>query len=282
MTVPTNPQQHEYKETLIKIEKVSVVLGGKLILRDINAEIKNVVRTDRPDIKQGQVVGFLGRSGRGKTTLFRVLSGLLRPTEGRVLITERQVPVEAGMVGVVPQYHTLFDNRTVLGNLTVAGAANKLSRSEAKDKAMALLERFHVADRADAYPAELSGGQKQRVAIIQQLMCGHTYLLMDEPYASLDPVAKAEASELIIELSLMDERNTIFIVTHEIDEAMKVSDMLWLLGFEKKPSGEFLPGACIVDQINLIQHGLAWQKGIEKTPPFAALANELQERLKTI
>lgn len=273
---------YELKETLISIENISVTLGGNLILRDICAKIKNVVRTDRPDIKQGQVVGFLGRSGRGKTTLFRVLAGLLKPTTGRVLITERQVPVEAGMVGVVPQYHTLLEHRNVLGNLTVAGTVNGLSRTEAKDKAMALLDRFHVADRADAYPAELSGGQKQRVAIIQQLMCGHTYLLMDEPYASLDPVAKAEASDLIIELSLIDERNTIFIVTHEIDEAIKVADTLWLLGFEKKPSGEPVPGACMIDQVNLIERGLAWQKGIEKTPQFAALADELLERLKTI
>jgi polar amino acid transport system ATP-binding protein/sulfate transport system ATP-binding protein len=265
---------HEFKETLVKVEDVTIVLGGKLILRDIDLEIKNVVR---PGMSQGQVVGFLGRSGRGKTTLFRAMAGLLRPTRGRVLVTEKQVPVERGMVGVVPQYHTLFENRNVIGNLIVAGTVNGLKKAEARDKAMDLLERFQIADKVDDHPASLSGGQKQRVAIIQQLMCGHTYLLMDEPYASLDPVVKGETTDLIIEVSQMDERNTIIIVSHDIPEVLKAADTLWVLGFETDEHGKHMPGARVIETHNLIQRGLAWRKGVEKTPEFAEMVVHLNE-----
>ncbi len=272
--------KYEIKETLLKVENLSVILGGNLILRDINVEVKDIIR---PDVaNQGQVVGFLGRSGRGKTTLFRSLAGLNPPATGRVLVTEKQVPVEPGMVGVVSQHYLLFEHRNVMGNLLVAGGRAGLSKAQARDKAMDLLKRFGVEDRADAWPAELSGGQRQRVAIIHQILCGHTYLLMDEPFSGLDPVSKAEASELIIEISLLDERNTIIVVTHDVDEAVKVSDTLWILGWEFKEDGTPVPGAKILETHNLIERGLAWRKGIEKTPEFALFVRDLKDKFKTM
>ena len=265
---------YELRDTLIKVEDVHASRGGSLVLRDIDAEIKDIVRPDVPD--QGQVVGVLGPSGAGKTTLFRILAGLDAPTRGRVLIGADQRPVRPGQVGVVFQHYPLFEHRKVLGNLLIA--ARRAGVPDAETRARELLDRFRLADRADAWPSELSGGQRQRVAILQQLLCGHTYLLMDEPFSGLDPINKHHACALIAEVSRMHEQNTILIVTHDIREAVKVSDTLWLIGRDRAPSGEPLPGSRIVESYNLIERDLAWHADIERTPAFAAFVRELEDR----
>ncbi|HEX2685982.1 MAG TPA: ATP-binding cassette domain-containing protein [Kofleriaceae bacterium] len=269
---------YELRDTLIKIEGVHAVRGPNLVLRDIAVEIKNVVR---PDVaNQGQVIGVLGPSGIGKTTLFRILAGLDLPSRGRVLVGERQLPVRAGMVGVVFQHYPLFEHRTVLGNLVIA--ARHAGIRDGESRARTLLERFKLGERVDAWPSELSGGQRQRVAILQQLLCGHTYLLMDEPFSGLDPISKHDACELIAEVSRMDERNTMIIVTHDIREAVKVSDTLWLMGRDRAPSGEPIPGSRIVETYNLIDRDLAWHPGIERTAPFDGFVRELSEKFQTL
>ena len=269
---------YELRDTLIKAEHVHARRGGNLVLRDVSVEIKDVVR---PDVaNQGQVVGVLGPSGVGKTTLFRILAGLDAPSRGQVLVGERQQPVRPGMVGVVFQHYPLFEHRRVLSNLLVA--ARRAGVDDAGTKARALLERFGLGDRAGAWPSELSGGQRQRVAILQQLLCGHTYLLMDEPFSGLDPEAKHQACALITEVSRMDERNTIIIVTHDIREAVKVSDTLWLMGRERRPSGEPIAGSRIVETYNLIDRELAWRPGIERTAPFEQFVREIEDRFCTL
>ena len=257
---------HELREPLLRIEHVHARAGDALVLRDVDAEIKNVVR---PGMQQGQVVCILGPSGVGKTTLLRVLAGLATPAAGRVLLTDAMRPVRPGMVGVVHQTYPLFEHRSVLGNLLVA-------RDEPA-KARQLLARFGLGDRADAWPAELSGGERQRVAILQQLMCGHTYLLMDEPFSGLDPLNKTKACELIADVSTLDERTTIIVVTHDIREAIKIADTLWLLGREPGTTG-----SRIIDAYNLIERELAWTPGIEHTPRFAVLARELDARFASL
>src|SRR5436305_6466962 len=160
--------EYEVKGTILKAEHVSVALSGVPILRDVNLEVKDIVR---PGKVEGQVVGLLGPSGMGKTTLFRVLAGLDRPDAGQVLLGDEGKPVERGMVGVVAQNYPLFGHRTVLGNLLVAGRLSGLSAKEAREKAQGFLARFGLEDRAKRYPIQLSGGQRQRVAIAQQFMC---------------------------------------------------------------------------------------------------------------
>ncbi|HWO25752.1 MAG TPA: ATP-binding cassette domain-containing protein [Kofleriaceae bacterium] len=260
----------ERREALLAIEDVHAELGGRAVLRGVDAVIRNVVR---PDVAgQGQVVGVLGPSGSGKTTLLRILAGLAAPARGRVLV--EGAPVRAGCVGVVFQTCPLLWHRTVLGNL-IAGQPRG-----AAERARDLLARFGLAARADAWPRELSGGERQRVAILQQLLCGHTYLVMDEPFSALDPVHKAKACELIVEVSRLGERSTIVVVTHDIPEAIKVCDTLWLLGRERAdaPGGEPLPGSRIVETYDLIARELAWHAGIERTPRFAELVRELTDR----
>jgi len=183
-------------EKILGIEGISLAFSGKPVLRNVEAEIHNIVR---PGMQQGQVVCLLGPSGVGKTQFFRILAGLQpiatnQDTEvsisGKVLVGQEQKPVEAGMVGVVSQHYTLFPHRTVMGNLMIAGKQKGASAIETKEKAFNLLQKFGISDKSNAYPGELSGGQRQRVAIIQQIMCSSHFLLMDEPFSGLDPIAK--------------------------------------------------------------------------------------------
>src|SRR5262249_45356865 len=128
----------EYTDVLLKVEGVSVTRGGVPILRDLDLEVRDL---RRPGFTQGQVVGLLGPSGIGKTTLFRILAGLDRPDTGTVLLGTECVPVERGMVGVVAQQYPLFAHRTVLANMMVAGGRACPSGAALRQKAEELLQR---------------------------------------------------------------------------------------------------------------------------------------------
>jgi NitT/TauT family transport system ATP-binding protein len=274
VNVNGNGIQYEYRETLLKLTNVSVALEGVPILRDVNLEIKNLVR---PGLTQGQVVGLLGPSGIGKTTLFRILAGLNKPDSGSVLVTAEQKPVERGMVGVVAQNYPLFAHRTIGGNLHVAGKQAGLSRAEITEKAQNLLKRFGLEDQITKYPAQLSGGQRQRVAIAQQFMCSEHFLLMDEPFSGLDLVAQERISKFIQEMAQSDELSTFILITHDVGAAIEVADTLWLLGRDRDAQGNVIPGARVQASYNLIERGLAWREGISTTPEYLDLLREIQE-----
>ena len=268
--------QYQVLEPLVTIDNVSLEYDGFPILRGVNACVRNIVR---PGVSQGQVVGILGPSGVGKTQLSRILAGLLRPTSGRVMIEEKR-EVEPGLVGMVPQHYPLFKHRTVLGNLMVA--VPSVPAAEAKSRCMKYLADFGLSDRSDYYPAQLSGGQRQRVSIIQQLLCSEHFIVMDEPFTGLDPVMKDKTCELITGVSMMHEKNTIFIVAHDIHALTCVSDTLWLLGRDRSGDGPVVPGSYIRHTYDLAGMGLAWQPGLQSTPAFASLAAEVKARFKTL
>lgn len=243
------------EKTILKVTDVSLKLDDKLILRDINLEIKDVVR---PDKTTGQIVGFLGPSGRGKTMLFNILSGLRKPTTGEVLVNGK--PVYPGMVGVVAQAYPLFQHRSILGNLQLAAAKNtRLSKAEQKDKIEFYLERFKLADKHKFYPAQLSGGQKQRIAIIQQLLCSENFLLMDEPFSGLDPNMTEEVCEVITEVANLDDLNTIVVVSHDYHSTSSIANNLWFMGYDFKEDGTPEPGAYIKFQEDMMDRGFAWR-----------------------
>jgi polar amino acid transport system ATP-binding protein/sulfate transport system ATP-binding protein len=271
--------EHERKGIILKAENVSVSYGDVPILRDVNLEIRDVVR---PDKVAGQVVGLLGPSGIGKTTLFRVLAGLDAPTSGRVLLGDEGKPVQRGMVGVVAQHYPLFAHRTVLGNLMVAGGQAGLSREQAREKAMGFLKRFGLEDKGKHYPPQLSGGQRQRVAIAQQFMCSEHLLLLDEPFSGLDPMAIDRVAELLNEVACMHELNTIIVVTHDIAAALEVADTIWLMGRDRDKEGKIIPGARIQESYNLIERGLAWRDGIATTPEFMLMMREVRARFPSL
>jgi NitT/TauT family transport system ATP-binding protein len=268
------PLACEYRETLLKVEGVSLTLGGMPILRDVNLEIKDLYREG---FTQGQVVGLLGPSGIGKTCLFRILAGLDAPDSGTVLIEKEGRPVERGMVGVVAQNYPLFNNRTVRGNLLVAGGRSGLSRAQVAAKADGLLERFGLDAHARRYPAQLSGGQRQRAAIAQQFMCSEHFLLMDEPFSGLDLIAVQRVTDFIREMSQSDELKTFILVTHDIGASLQVADTIWLLGRDRDAQGKVIPGARVQAVYSLVERGLAWRDGASTTPEFLDLMREIRE-----
>jgi polar amino acid transport system ATP-binding protein/sulfate transport system ATP-binding protein len=239
----------------------------------VNLEIRDIYR---PGFTQGQVVCLLGPSGIGKTCLFRILAGLDAPDSGSVLLGKEGKPVARGMVGVVAQNYPLFAHRTVAGNLMVAGRRAGLSSAAAAAKARTLLERFGLEDHARKYPVQLSGGQRQRVAIAQQFMCSEHFLLMDEPFTGLDLLAVENLCEFISEMALSDELTCFVVVTHDITAALEIADTIWLIGRDRDDQGRIIPGARVQASYNLIDRGLAWQKGVTTMPAFLDLTREIR------
>ena len=263
-----------WSEPILRVIGVDVAYDGRPVLRDLSLEVRDL---HREGYQQGQVVGLLGPSGVGKTTLFHVLAGLQAPDRGEVLVEKEAIPVQKGMVGVVTQSYFLLRHRTVLGNLLVAGAQAGLSRKENHEKARGLLEMFGLAEHGPKYPAQLSGGQRQRVAIAQQFMCSDHFLLMDEPFSGLDLVAASKVISFIQQIAETDELKTFIIITHDIAAAIEVCDMICLLGRDRTPEGEIIPGARIQKTYNLVELGLAFREGVTQTPEFLQLLREIRE-----
>ncbi len=180
------------------------------------------------DICKGDVMAVIGPSGGGKSTFLRSLNLLEKPTSGSILfdgvdITGKKVdlPLHRQKMGMVFQHFNLFPNKTVLDNLTMAPVKiKKQSRAEAEEKAMALLKRVGLADRAHDWPAQLSGGQKQRVAIVRALAMEPEVMLFDEPTSALDPEMVGEVLEVMKELA--QSGMTMVVVTHEMAFAREV------------------------------------------------------------
>ena len=193
---------------------------GKLeVLKDISL-----------DVEEGEVVVLIGPSGSGKSTLLRCLNLLEQPTAGTVIVdgfdvTNKKTDINKVRenIGMVFQHFNLFAHLTVMQNLTLAPVKlKKAAKAEAQEKAMQLLERVGLADKADAYPSQLSGGQKQRVAIARALAMNPDIMLFDEPTSALDPEMVGEV--LMVMKELAKDGMTMVVVTHEMGFAREVGN----------------------------------------------------------
>ena len=182
------------------------------------------------DIARGDVVVVIGPSGSGKSTLLRSLNLLEEPTSGTILfegtdITDKKIDINKHRqkMGMVFQHFNLFPHKTIIENMILAPVEVKhVPKEEAKAKAMQLLERVGLADRADAYPIQLSGGQKQRGAIVRALCMEPDVMLFDEPTSALDPEMVGEVLDVMKELA--HEGMTMVVVTHEMGFAREVGN----------------------------------------------------------
>ena len=200
-------------------------------------------------VRKGEVVVIVGPSGSGKSTFLRSLNLLEMPTGGSIIfdgvdITDKHVNINRHRqkMGMVFQHFNLFPHMTVLKNLTSAPIKLlKLSKEEAEKKAMQLLARVGLADRAESYPSTLSGGQKQRIAIARALAMSPEVMLFDEPTSALDPEMVGEVLDLMKELAA--EGMTMVVVTHEMGFAREVADRVIFMSDgvigEEAPPEEF-------------------------------------------
>lgn len=181
-------------------------------------------------ISQGEKIAVIGPSGSGKSTFLRCLNLLEIPTEGEIWfdgvnMTDVNVDIDRmrQKMGMVFQHFNLFPHMTILDNMTLAPMKVKgVSKEEAEKKALELLERVGLADRAGAYPIQLSGGQKQRVAIVRALAMEPEVMLFDEPTSALDPEMVGEVLDVMKELA--KEGMTMVVVTHEMGFAREVGN----------------------------------------------------------
>ena len=192
-----------------------------------NGEIK-VLRGITETIQKGEKVVIIGPSGSGKSTFLRCLNLLEIPTGGEIyldgqLITHKKCNINRVRMkmGMVFQHFNLFPHKTVLQNITLAPVKLKLmNKREAADKAMELLLRVGLSDKANAYPGQLSGGQKQRIAIVRALAMNPEIMLFDEPTSALDPEMVGEVLDLMKKLA--EDGMTMVVVTHEMGFAQEV------------------------------------------------------------
>ncbi|OON67647.1 ATP-binding cassette domain-containing protein [Hymenobacter sp. CRA2] len=269
---------YSHHEPVLTLDNISMAYNGELVLRDISAQVLNVVR---PGMSQGQVVGFYGRSGIGKSVLCRIIAGLVQPSTGAVQVGEEQHPVRPGDVGLVQQRYPLFNHRSLADNLLLA-AQRKHEPEAAKREVETFLERFRLAQHRKKFPAQLSGGQRQRAAIAQQLLCSDHLILLDEPFSGLDVAMIDELKKIIVEVTTMHELNTVVIVSHDLATTTALSDTLWLMGYERDAAGQLIPGATISKQhqYDLAAMGLAWHPNVEAEPEFARFVEHLKEEIR--
>ncbi|HML45263.1 MAG TPA: amino acid ABC transporter ATP-binding protein [Clostridia bacterium] len=234
---------------MISIQALYKNFGELKVLRDIHL-----------NIARGEKVVVIGPSGSGKSTLLRCINRLEEPTSGRItfdgkVITDKRCNINLVRrnMGMVFQHFNLFPHKTVLQNITLAPIHLKiLTKEKAQARAMQLLERVGLPEKANAYPAQLSGGQKQRIAIVRALAMNPQVMLFDEPTSALDPEMVGEVLDVM--KALAKEGMTMVVVTHEMGFAREVGDRVL-----------FMDGGVIV----------------EEAPPRELFANPKNERTKS-
>jgi ABC-type multidrug transport system ATPase subunit len=254
-------------EDLLLVENVKVVYGSKTIIRDIGtSQIPFVIKdVKRAHMQQGQTVAVLGRSGRGKSTLFKAITGIIQPAHGSIKIPDTRREnnfrsVKEGDVGFVQQNFPLSRNQTVLQMLQNAALQGDIPDNERKAVIDLQLENWGLKEQRNLAANQLSGGQKQRVAIIEQLLCSHHYVVFDEPFSGLDVCNIDDVCESFRKITTSNEINTIIFSTHDIDLAVGLADEIYIVGYEQNTNGEFIEGGTVVGYYDLKKLNLAWQQ----------------------
>lgn len=208
---------------MIKVEHTNKTFSGKYgevhALQDVSIHVE-----------KGDIYGIIGFSGAGKSTLLRLVNGLETPDSGTVMVHDQdlgslkkaELRKLRRKIGMVFQQFNLFPNMTIKENIMLAPVKRKkMSKEDAEKKALELLTRIGLSDKADSYPSQLSGGQKQRVAIVRALAMNPDVMLFDEPTSALDPEMVGEVLALMKELAA--EGMTMVVVTHEMGFAREVA-----------------------------------------------------------
>jgi len=254
--------EYKLENTILYLDKVNIGYGNKIILKDISLEEKNITRTDKIT---GQCIAILGRSGRGKSTLFKALAGLIKPISGQILVSDDYNAnsckiISEGDAGFVDQAYTLFRHKTVYECLKFALRKQKLSNAEKHTMIVDALNEWKLLSQKDQYPNELSGGQRQRTAILEQLFTSKKYIVFDEPASGLDVGNIEKLKESFEHISQTNDLNTVIFSTHDINLAVNLADSIYILGHEN-PEDQV---STIISHYDLKAMGLAWEHFGEK------------------
>ena len=180
------------------------------------------------EVADGEFASIVGPSGCGKSTLFNIISGLLRPTAGRVFLDEKDVTGETGRVGYMLQKDLLLPWRTVTQNIVLgASLTGRVTRRD-KEEAVALARRYGLGEFVDHYPHTLSGGMRQRVALMRTLAVHKDVMLLDEPFGALDSQTRLRMQQWLLDV-WHDQERTVLFITHDVDEAIFLSDRVHVM-----------------------------------------------------
>lgn len=191
--------------------------GVNKILNDVNLTLND-----------GELVCLLGVSGGGKTTLFNIIAGLLEPQQGQVLLNGEDITGQSGKVSYMLQKDMLLPYRTVEDNVALPLIIKGMKKKEAREKVGGYFEEFGIEGTQKRYPVELSGGMKQRAALLRTYLFSAQVALLDEPFSALDTLTKSEMHRWYLDVMDRIRLSTLFI-THDVDEAILLSDRIYLL-----------------------------------------------------
>jgi ABC-type nitrate/sulfonate/bicarbonate transport system ATPase subunit len=198
-------------------KQITVSYDGVKIIEDISIELYN-----------GEIVCLLGVSGAGKTTLFNVISGLLKPDKGEVELDGEDITGKAGKISYMLQKDLLLPFKTIIDNVSLPLIIHGTNKREAKAMASKYFEEFGLTGTEKKYPHQLSGGMRQRAALLRTYLFSDKVALLDEPFSALDTITKSSMHQWYLSVMEQIKLSTLFI-THDIDEAILLSDRIYML-----------------------------------------------------
>lgn len=202
---------------ILSCEGISKSFDDKKILSDVSIHLE-----------KGEIVGLLGVSGAGKTTLFNILSGVSSPDEGRVFLSGNEITSKPGSVSYMLQKDLLFEYKKVIDNVSLPLRLKGMKKKEAREKANEFFELFGLDGYQKKYPGEMSGGMRQRAALLRTYLASSGVALLDEPFSALDSITKTNIHKWYLDVMRKIDLSTIFI-THDIDEAIVLADRIYIL-----------------------------------------------------
>lgn len=213
----------------LEVKNISKSFDGKPVLKDVSIELN-----------RGELVCLLGVSGGGKTTLFNVISGLLSPDNGQVLLDGEDITNQSGHISYMLQKDLLLPYRTIEDNAALPLLLKSEKKKDARKKVSPLFEQFGLEGTQKKYPSQLSGGMRQRAALLRTYMFSKDVALLDEPFSALDTLTKSAMHKWYLDVMEKIQLSTLFI-THDVDEAILISDRIYLLsGSPGEITGEII------------------------------------------
>ena len=245
-------------ETL-EVRGVSVSFDGRKVLEDVSVTLR-----------KGELVCLLGVSGGGKTTLFNVISGLLKPDAGQVLLDGEDITGKPGHISYMLQKDLLLPYRTIEDNVALPLLLRGVKKREARKQASALFEEFGLGGTEKLWPSQLSGGMRQRAALLRTYLFSQDVALLDEPFSALDTLTKSAIHRWYLDVMERIHLSTLFI-THDMDEAVLLSDRIYLL------TGQ--PGR-ITSEI-VVEEPRPRRQDFNLSPEFLQYKRQIQEQLQS-
>jgi len=243
---------------LLEASHITKQYDGRTIIRDI------CIHLDK-----GELVSLLGNSGSGKTTLFQILSGLVSPETGKVLLNGEEVTGVPGKISYMFQKDLLLPHKKIIDNVTLPLVLKGKKKKEARQEAAPLFPVFGLEGTEYMYPAQISGGMRQRAAFLRTYLSATQAALLDEPFSALDMITKGQMHKWYLDIMQKIDLSTL-LITHDIDEAILLSDRIYLL------TGS--PG--IIENEIKIDRPRSDRSGFELTDEFLGYKRRIMETLK--